>query len=274
MTLRRAAAGNAAKGRAVRVTEAGTKARAAGRNARKTVSRIVCRAAGREVSRKISLRKDAVTSGPGEMPVAGIATLREENIAADVVSAAAVPVKVAKAGTAPEAAAARRTEPAVEMRNRHLSLLRTLMAVILCLLTVSCSRPAADEHFVLNSGRDAYGRYPFDVDMDDSTASYSLSVYAAFSGSGRRFGTFRSLPAILLWESPSGRAYESDVLLAGDSLQTISPYSRVLTSTYMTGASPVETGRWRLYVAVPADSVVKYGMTGLGIKLKRDNGTR
>lgn len=149
-----------------------------------------------------------------------------------------------------------------------------LLAAILCLLMISCSRPAADEHFVLNSGRDAYGRYPFDVDMDDSLASYSLSVYAAFTGSGRRFGTFRSLPAIFLWESPSGREYESDVLLDGDSLQTISPYSRVLTSTYMSEAVPVETGRWRLYVAVPADSAKKYGMTGLGIKLRRDNGTR
>lgn len=154
---------------------------------------------------------------------------------------------------------------------------RIIFFAVLLILAVAgaCSRPESDEQFVLNSGRDACGRYPFELDMSDSLASYSLSVYAVFTAGGRRFASFSGMPAVLMWKSPSGREYESDVLMPGDSLQCSTAYTKVLTTACMTGAVPVEYGRWSFCVKVPADSVSRYGMTGMGIKLKREHdGTR
>ena len=62
------------------------------------------------------------------------------------------------------------------MTNKQSYLL--VMAVLMAL--PSCSRPVSSEQFVRNASRDAYGRYVFDVDMQDSLSCYDISLISAF----------------------------------------------------------------------------------------------
>ena len=157
-------------------------------------------------------------------------------------------------------------------------ILYMLCAAVSLLAMPSCSRPVTAEQFIRNPERDAWGRYAFDIDMTDSTSVYDISLISAFSCIDRDFSSFRSMPLHLMWESPDGRLFEDNVVLRRDVLRDSSYYDKVLADRLGEGLSPVENGRWRLYVKADEDSLRKYGMTGMGIRVDRkqrqDNGTR
>lgn len=143
---------------------------------------------------------------------------------------------------------------------------------------VSCSRPVTAEQFVRNNERDAWGRYAFDIDMTDSLSVYDISLISSFSCIDRDFSSFRSMPLNLMWEAPDGRLFEDNVVLGRNVLRDSSYYDKVLADRLGESLSPVENGMWRLYIKADEDSLKKYGMTGIGIRVDRkqtqDNGTR
>lgn len=153
-----------------------------------------------------------------------------------------------------------------------------LPAVIMAFAALSCSRPATAEQFVRNADRDVYGRYVFDVDMSDSLAAYDISLLSSFSCIDRDFAPFVSMPLHLLWESPEGQCFEDNVVLPGSALKDSSYYDKVLSDCLGEGLVPERAGLWKLYVTAPEDSLKKYGMTGMGIrvdrKTKHEDGTR
>lgn len=151
------------------------------------------------------------------------------------------------------------------MTNKQLSLL--VMAVLMVM--PSCSRPVSSEQFVRNASRDAYGRYVFDVDMQDSLSCYDISLISAFSCIDRQFSRFSSMPLNLLWESPDGQVYENDLLVGRASIADSSYYDKALIVKAGERLEPVRYGRWKLYVKIPEDTVKLYGVTGMGIKVTR-----
>ena len=139
------------------------------------------------------------------------------------------------------------------MTNKQLYLL--VMAVLMAL--PSCSRHVSSEQFVRNASRDAYGRYVFDVDMQDSLSCYDISLISAFSCIDR------------LWESPDGQVYENELLAGRVSIADSSYYDKALIVKAGERLEPVRHGMWKLYVKIPEDTVKLYGVTGMGIKVTR-----
>lgn len=153
-----------------------------------------------------------------------------------------------------------------------------LCATVSMIAAMSCSRPVTAEQFVRNNERDAWGRYAFDIDMTDSLSVYDISLISSFSCIDRNFSSFRSMPLRLMWEAPDGRLFEDNVILSRDMLRDSSYYDKVIADKLGESLAPVENGKWRLYVKVDEDSLKRYGMTGVGIRVDRkqtqDNGTR
>lgn len=139
----------------------------------------------------------------------------------------------------------------------------------LCGAVSSCSRPSYLEEFVRTSDRDAYGRYEFTADMSDSLLSYNISLIAAFSSIDKKFNSFRSMPMQVAWESPDGRLYEGRAALTRKDMRDSSYFDKILSSEFAQGLVPVNAGVWKMYVKVPEDSLKKYGMTGVGIRIDR-----
>ncbi|MGM9741922.1 MAG: hypothetical protein ACI3ZC_02525 [Candidatus Cryptobacteroides sp.] len=159
------------------------------------------------------------------------------------------------------------------MNNRvtgflHVMLLRIVPAVA-SLFMASCAEPPSMEKFVRNSGRDCCGRYVFEVDMSDSSSVYSIDIYSAFTCRDEVFSGFTSLPLNLMWEAPGKTVYEENVLLAGR-VSSYSHFGKNVSSAYRRGLRPVENGIWKLYLTVPEDSVSKYGITGAGLKITKE----
>lgn len=150
-------------------------------------------------------------------------------------------------------------------RLSHIAVFAALSVILF-----SCGGPASSEMFVRNGSRDALGRYVFDVDMTDSLHTYSMDFYLAFSCSKKVFSTFSSLPANVLWESPDGIVYEDYILLSGEVGTASSNFFRTMRSPCRKGAAPVCAGVWKAMVSVPADSVGKYGITGMGMKIIKE----
>ena len=144
-----------------------------------------------------------------------------------------------------------------------------IFTTALCGAVSSCSRPSYIEEFVRASDRDAYGRYEFTADMSDSLSSYNISLIAAFSSIDKKFNSFRSMPMQVAWESPDGRLYEGRAALARKDMRDSSYFDKILSSEFAQGLVPVNAGVWKMYVKVPEDSLKKYGMTGVGIRIDR-----
>ncbi len=149
------------------------------------------------------------------------------------------------------------------------------MALTLLPLAFSCTEPASSSQFVKTSARDAYGRYIFDVDMRDSLSAYNLDMVASFSCVDRTFSSFKSLPLVLLWESPAGQTYEGDMSLNRASMCDSSYYEKSFEMPVGEGLVPVQYGSWKLCIKAPEDSLKKYGLTGIGLIVRKENyGTR
>ncbi|MGN1234028.1 MAG: hypothetical protein ACI4UJ_11375 [Candidatus Cryptobacteroides sp.] len=145
-----------------------------------------------------------------------------------------------------------------------------ILFMVLPMALLSCSEPDSSEIFVRNRDRDAAGRYVFDVDMKDSTRAYSMDLYVAFSCTEKVFSSFSQLPANVMWVSPEGIVYEDNVLICGESAESSSTFLKAVKAPYRKGAVPVPAGMWTAMVSVPADSVAKYGIAGLGMKIIKE----
>lgn len=71
------------------------------------------------------------------------------------------------------------------------------------------------------------------------------------------------------WESPDGRLYAGRAALTRKDMRDSSYFDKILSSEFAQGLVPVNAGVWKMYVKVPEDSLKKYGMTGVGIRIDR-----
>lgn len=147
---------------------------------------------------------------------------------------------------------------------------RAALLAALMLSAFSCAEPASYECFVKNADCDAYGRYVFDLDMSDSLHTYSMELYSAFTCRDEVIAGFAGIPMNALWESPEGAVYEENVILPASGVRNGTHFGKMFVAPYRRGAGPVVHGNWKIYLSVPRDSVRKYGMTGMGIKISKD----
>lgn len=152
------------------------------------------------------------------------------------------------------------------MNSRLLYLLLMLLAAV-----QSCSAPASSEQFVRNASRDAYGRYVFNADMTDSLASYNVSLISALSCIDRKFSGFSSMPVDILWESPDGQVFENSIVLGRNSMTDSSYYDKALIYSIGRKLVPERHGEWKIYVKVPEDTLRKYGITGMGVRIVKES---
>ncbi len=144
-----------------------------------------------------------------------------------------------------------------------------VIAAAFLLLAVSCSRPASMESFVKSDGRDAYGRYPFELQMDDSSSVYDISVMADMVCDKETFSSFEGFPLRVTYLAPSGERYAETVWLGSSALSGHSYFGRTLYAPYRSGLVPTEYGTWRLLVGVPDSLVARYRLSGIGIRIDR-----
>ena len=126
----------------------------------------------------------------------------------------------------------------------------------------SCRRPASDEIF---SFLDDAGYAEFTLDMSD-TVTYSLKLYVyadAMPSPGD------SLPIRLDYLSPENLPYSESLYL-----HRVSASEKSLAVELRTGFTPVCYGVWKAAVNIGLQNKEKYKITGAGLRLIRDNGTR
>ena len=143
----------------------------------------------------------------------------------------------------------------------HKSIALTGVLLLLSMLVLSCSRPSSYAQFVRTGARDAYGRFVFNADMTDTLSSYDFSLLVSLSCIDREFSSFRSMPLLVVWESPDGELFEDNIVLQR--------YDKVFTDRIGAGLVPVKPGLWKLYIKAPEDSLKKYGLTGIGLEIER-----
>lgn len=141
--------------------------------------------------------------------------------------------------------------------------------LLLSMLVLSCSRPSSYAQFVRTGSRDAYGRFVFNADMADTLSAYDFSLLASLSCIDREFSSFRSMPLLVVWESPDGELFEDNIVLQRSALRDSSYYDKVFTDRIGAGLVPVKPGLWKLYIKAPEDSLKKYGLTGIGLEIER-----
>ena len=146
--------------------------------------------------------------------------------------------------------------------------LRAVLAVLAAALT-ACARPVSDEAFVQTSQRQN-GFYEFSMDLGDTAQTYTLSLLLDFGAGNHEFASFRNLPVFAGWRSPSDRTYQEEVWIGRDDLSSASYFDKVFMVPYRTGVSVKEAGIWRLSLAVPEDSVARYSLKGIGLRLTRE----
>lgn len=121
------------------------------------------------------------------------------------------------------------------------------------LMLAACSEPRARETFLRSDGS---GEYSFHVELNDTTASYTLSFYTAIDRVDSA-DTLVSFPMHIIWRAPSGRFFSETVYYPADSLRVC----------YRRGLIPGESGSWTLSVSVAPEP---QGMRGLGLIVERD----
>jgi len=141
--------------------------------------------------------------------------------------------------------------------------------ISVAVLSVSCVRPASVESFVKSGDRDVYGRYPFEVSMEDSSCVYDMAFLAEMDCGKCDFSLFEGFPLRVTWMSPGGRLFAERVWLGPSALSRESHHSRTLHAPYRTGSAPAEYGKWKMYVAVPDSLVEKFGLVGMGLEVER-----
>lgn len=151
-------------------------------------------------------------------------------------------------------------------------ILGRLLAVVMPLLVLSCSRPESDELFVRPGGKDVMGRYCFILDMDDPQYVYDVDVYIPTSADRRHASPF-SEDVTVEWKAPSGARYKETVTFSSQTEVQRSFFNSTFLYHYRAGLVPVEYGQWKLSLQFPSDFEEKNHANGIGIRLIR-NGSR
>ena len=78
------------------------------------------------------------------------------------------------------------------------------------------------------------------------------------------------MPLCIVWESPDGKLYEENVEIGRDEVREASYDKIIIYSPYRSHLKPVEYGIWNMYVKTPEDSLTKYKLYGMGIRVRRE----
>ncbi|MBR4756540.1 MAG: hypothetical protein IK076_06335 [Bacteroidales bacterium] len=143
---------------------------------------------------------------------------------------------------------------------------RIAAIAIVAALAYCCSRPPSYEPFMLREAAEYGDTYTFLLDLDDSSATYSLDFYTRLDRPA--FGEFPSDSIILdlRWFSPS------DSILVDTTFINVSHpvgeayYSKDFISPYGDCLDLPETGEWRLKAKVVNDCPE---IRGIGVIFKR-----
>lgn len=140
-----------------------------------------------------------------------------------------------------------------------------LMAAVMCLLPLACSRPASYEEF-RTFDKSKGGVHSFTICMDDTLATYDIWIYTRVEAStraARQALSEFSMPLDMEWTDPEGNSFEEVVYMhpGGHS------GAREL---YRSGLVPVVPGEWSLDIR---PLTTPMGFCGIGI-ICETNGTR
>lgn len=149
----------------------------------------------------------------------------------------------------------------------------TGIAMALPLLFLSCKRPSSDESFVKANQRDDWGRYCFNLAMDDPAYIYDVDVYLSVTENERAFEPF-SEQALVEWISPQGAPFEEIIQFSSETEYQEFDFTRTYLYHYGIGLTPVDSGSWQLRLTFPEGFEQKVNLNGVGIRLIRNNGTR
>lgn len=144
----------------------------------------------------------------------------------------------------------------------------------MALALFSCARPSSVEEFVRTDDVPDGGRYDFKADFSDTSVRYGLDFFLSFQSSNNNFRSFQRLPLTVGWRSPSDRIYEETFWVGRAEMSDSGFFHKRFISPYREGVSVREPGEWTLSVDVPKDSVGKYGLEGIGLIVRREDGTR
>lgn len=141
------------------------------------------------------------------------------------------------------------------------------LTLVLLVAVASCSRPSSYEPFVVREDAEYGDTYNFNLDLSDSTVTYSLDFYTRIERPA--FGAFPpdSVSLDLRWISPSDSVILSDTtfISVGQAVDS-SYYSKDYIVRYKEVLDLPENGRWRLKARVLNDSDA---IRGIGVILTR-----
>lgn len=155
--------------------------------------------------------------------------------------------------------------------------MRSLVQLIAAgLMALSCSQPLSVETFVRSSAKDASGRYPFILCMDDSLAVYSIRFFTRMDISADEFNGLQDIAVDVLLESPSGKGYAERVYLGKKDFVSGRGFAKDYNMPYRTGFRPMEYGQWNMYLTLPEKAPADM-VRGMGVCLSKQidgNGKR
>ena len=79
------------------------------------------------------------------------------------------------------------------------------------------------------------------------------------------------MPVDILWESPDGQVFENNIMLGRNSMTDSSYYDKALIYSIGRKLVPERHGEWKIYVKVPEDTLRKYGITGMGVRIVKES---
>lgn len=143
---------------------------------------------------------------------------------------------------------------------------RLPVIVFLFVLAAGCSRPSSYEPFMIRDKAEYGDTYSFNLDLSDSTVSYSLDFYTRLDREA--FGEFPSdsLVLDLRWISPSDSILVDTTVVRVGLPVGEAYYSRDFISSYSEALRLQERGRWRLKAKIVNDSPA---IRGLGVIFRR-----
>lgn len=79
-----------------------------------------------------------------------------------------------------------------------------------------------------------------------------------------------AMPLSVVWEAPDGKLYEENIEIGRDDIREESYDKKIIYSPYRKNLRPEENGVWKVYMKTPEDSLVKYKLYGIGIRVRRE----
>jgi len=148
--------------------------------------------------------------------------------------------------------------------------MKKVFLILSILLTAACNRPTSDEYFMKSEDRDIRGRYCYKLDMADSTVKYGVDLMVCMDCDDNQWGEFATMPLTIDWVSPDDETYRETVWISAADLKEESFYSKTIEASYRSSLVPVKYGDWKLRVGIPETQIDKYNVTGVGVRLIRE----